>query len=136
MAHLSNKIKTIGAKISIGEMPLIKGDTFQLVSLFENLLDNALKFTSLERLPDITISAVEKDGKYIFEVKDNGIGIDYKFHKRIFAIFQRLHTRSEYDGTGIGLAVCKKIVERHGGEIWVESEPERGSTFYFTIKKQ
>ena len=117
-------------------MPVIKGDSFQLVTLFENILDNALKFISLTAAPEISISATEKEGYYIFEVKDNGIGIDNKFHKRIFAIFQRQHTRAEYEGTGIGLAVCKKIIERHGGEIWVESEPGIGSKFYFTIKKQ
>ena len=116
-------------------MPTVTGDTYQLVNLFENILDNALKFTSLNSPPLISVSVTESDGKFIFEVKDNGIGIDNKFHKRIFAIFQRLHTRGEYEGTGIGLAVCKKIVERHGGEIWVESEPGNGSAFYFSIKK-
>jgi PAS domain S-box-containing protein len=136
LAHLDKKVKATHAKISYGPMPLVMGDSFQLVSLFENLLDNALKFISLSATPEISISATEKEGYYIFEVKDNGIGIDNKFHKRIFAIFQRLHTRAEYEGTGIGLAVCKKIIERHGGEIWVESEPGNGSTFYFTIKKQ
>ena len=135
IAHLVKEIKNSQAEIDCGPMPIVQGDTFQLVSLFENLLGNAIKFKSLQRLPLITISADEKEEKYIFQVKDNGIGIDNKFHKRIFAIFQRLHTQGEYEGTGIGLAVCKKIVERHGGEIWVESEPEKGSSFYFTIKK-
>ena len=135
LAHLAKKIKVTGAEINCEQLPIVTGDTFQLVNLFENILDNALKFTSLETPPRIAISVSEADGKYIFEVKDNGIGIDNKFHKRIFAIFQRLHTRGEFEGTGIGLAVCKKIVERHGGDIWVKSEPGSGSAFYFSIKK-
>ena len=135
LTHLTPQIKTTSTQIAYGNLPVINGDTFQLVSLFENLLENAIKFRNKERLPHITISADEKEDKYVFCIKDNGIGIEIKFHNRIFAIFQRLHTRSEYEGTGIGLAVCKKIVERHGGEIWVESEPEKGSAFYFSIKK-
>jgi len=135
MSHVAKAVTAGKAEITYENLPTVTGDTFQLVSLFENLLDNALKFKSLEELPKITISAVEKDDKYIFQIKDNGIGIDNKFHKRIFAIFQKLHTPTEYEGTGIGLAVCKKIVERHGGDIWVESEPGKGSAFYFSIKK-
>ena len=135
LTHLATKIKDSKAEIIISELPVINGDTFQLVSLFENLVENAIKFKDKERLPHITISADEKEDKYVFSIKDNGIGIENKFHNRIFAIFQRLHTRAEFEGTGIGLAVCKKIVERHGGEIWVESEPGAGSTFYFSIKK-
>jgi signal transduction histidine kinase len=135
LSHLSEKIKTSGAVIGIGELPVVTGDTFQLVRLFQNLLDNAIKFVPPGKIPEIEISAREENGKYLFRVSDNGIGIDIKFHNRIFAIFQRLHTRSEYPGTGIGLAVCKKIVERHGGEIWLESEPGKGSSFIFTIKK-
>ena len=134
-SHLSKNINATKAVISYENLPTVMGDTFQLVSLFENLLDNALKFTPRETLPKITISFEQKDDKYIFQIKDNGIGIDNKFHKRIFAIFQRLHNQGEYEGTGIGLAVCKKIVERHGGEIWVESELNKGSAFYFSIKK-
>jgi PAS domain S-box-containing protein len=134
LSHLSKAVTAGKAEITCENMPTIMGDTYQLVSLFENLLENALKFRTLDTLSKITISAGQKDDKYIFQIKDNGIGIDYKFHKRIFAIFQRLHTQAEYEGTGIGLAVCKKIVERHGGEIWVESEPGKGSAFYFSIK--
>ena len=135
MSHIAKTVTLTKAEITYEKQPTVMGDTFQLVSLFENLLDNALKFKSLDNTPKITISSEEKDDKYIFQIKDNGIGIDNKFHKRIFAIFQRLHTQGEYEGTGIGLAVCKKIVERHGGEIWVESEPGKGSAFYFSIKK-
>ena len=135
LTHVSKAVTASKAEIAYENLPTVNGDTYQLVSLFENLLDNALKFNTLQTVPKIVISASEKDDKYIFQIKDNGIGIDNKFHKRIFAIFQRLHTQAEFEGTGIGLAVCKKIVERHGGEIWVESEPGKGSSFYFSIKK-
>ena len=135
LGHLSQKIKEHNALINYGPMPVLQGDTFQLIRLFQNLIDNAIKFQHPEKQAIITISVKEQVKSYLFEVKDNGIGIESKFHNRIFAIFQRLHTREEYEGTGIGLAVCKKIVERHGGEIWIESQPAEGSTFYFTIKK-
>jgi PAS domain S-box-containing protein len=135
LSHLSKTVTATQATVEYKDLPTVMGDTYQLVSLFENILDNSLKFRSAGQLPKITISFEEKDDKYIFEIKDNGIGIDNKFHKRIFAIFQRLHTQGEYEGTGIGLAVCKKIVERHGGDMWVESEPGTGSNFYFSIKK-
>jgi light-regulated signal transduction histidine kinase (bacteriophytochrome) len=116
-------------------MPKVKGDTIQLVRLFQNLIDNAIKFKASNRQPEIKISVEERAEDFVFSVKDNGIGIEDKFYNRIFVIFQRLHNRNEYEGTGIGLAVCKKIVERHGGEIWVESKQNEGSNFFFTIKK-
>lgn len=111
------------------------GDSFQLIRLLQNLVDNALKFRKPDNTPEVTVTAEDRGDYWKFAVSDNGIGIDDKFYSRIFVIFQRLHAREEYEGTGIGLAVCKKIVERHGGEMWVTSEPGNGSTFFFTIKK-
>ncbi len=113
-------------------LPVVMGDDIQLSQLLQNLMGNAIKFRSQE-LPRVHISAELKAKKWIFSVRDNGIGIEPEYFERIFTIFQRLHTRREYPGTGIGLAVCKKIVERHGGKIWVDSELGVGTTFYFSI---
>ncbi len=136
ITHLSVKIKELEATVTFEKLPRVRGDSSQLTRLFQNLIDNAMKFRAQGRKPEVKVYVKEQEEMYLFAVADNGIGIENKFYNRIFAIFQRLHTRTEYEGTGIGLAVCKKIVERHGGEIWVESEPGVGSTFYFTIKKQ
>ena len=129
------KIIDARARIDIGEMPRVLGDKVQLTQLFQNLLSNALKYHS-DQAPVIQIKAQEEPGHWQFSIADNGIGIDPQFFDKIFIIFQRLHNKSDYSGTGIGLAICKKIVERHGGRIWVESAPEKGSTFYFTIIKK
>lgn len=120
------------AEVVVGEMPVVVADPVQLTQLFQNLIGNALKFSG-DRPLKIEVSAVRRDGEWEFSVRDNGIGIDPKDKERIFVIFQRLHSRQEYRGTGIGLAICKKIVERHGGRIWVESEPGEGANFCFTI---
>jgi len=121
------------AEIVIGELPTIEGDRLQLTQLFQNLISNALKFSAPERPLRIEITAERRDGMWEFVVKDNGIGLDPEDTERIFVIFQRLHTRQEYEGTGIGLAICKKILERHGGRIWVESRKGEGAAFHFTI---
>jgi light-regulated signal transduction histidine kinase (bacteriophytochrome) len=111
------------------------GDEAQLSRLFQNLIGNAIKFRSLEPVK-IHVSAKREGDEWIFSVLDTGIGINPKQAEHIFIIFERLHTRQEYSGTGIGLAICKRIVERHGGHIWVESEPGTGATFFFTIPEK
>jgi signal transduction histidine kinase len=117
-----------------GELPVVMGDEDQLVQLFQNLIANAIKFRSGPG-PRIVVSAEAEDGYWRFSVQDNGIGIGKDYFDRIFVMFQRLHSRSAYPGTGIGLAICKKIVERHGGRIWVESEPGQGTVFKFTLPR-
>ena len=132
LAHLHMSITESGAKITADDLPKVNVDALQLAQLFQNLISNAIKFRS-EKPPKIRITANHKDGFWQFAVADNGIGIEPQYMDRIFLIFQRLHSRVKYPGTGIGLALCKKIVERHGGKIWVESKAGAGSTFYFTI---
>lgn len=132
--NLTNSIEEAGAKMKVNKMPVLNGDGSQLVQLFQNLISNALKFKN-GKPPQISISARELKDQWKFTVKDNGIGIDPKYQDRIFMIFQRLHTKEDYVGSGIGLAICKKIVERHGGRIWYESIPGGGTIFYFTLRK-
>ena len=132
LSDLSVSIKETSAIITYDELPTVQADPVQLAQLFQNLITNAIKYRSIEP-PKIHISASLKNNEWLFSIKDNGIGFKKEHAQRIFVIFQRLHTREEYSGTGIGLAVCKKIVERHGGKIWAESEVGKGSTFYFTL---
>jgi signal transduction histidine kinase len=117
-----------------GSLPTVQGDDVQLTQLFQNLIANAIKFRKPDEPPRIEISASRNEHEWTFNVRDNGIGIEPGFFEKIFVIFQRLHARDKYPGTGIGLAVCKRIVERHGGRIWVESEPGHGSIFHFTLR--
>ncbi|TDN82156.1 PAS domain S-box-containing protein [Salegentibacter sp. 24] len=124
------------AEIQVDRLPKLKIEEPLLKQLFSNLIGNALKYYSKERLPKIRISALEKENVWEFEIRDNGIGIEEEFKEKIFIIFQRLHQRDQYEGTGIGLAICKKIVEGFGGKIWVDSVYGKGSSFYFTIPKQ
>ena len=132
LENLQLRIKEKNATVTYGLLPTVYGDGGQLAQVFQNLIDNAIKFNTGEA-PRIDISARVEGTEYICSVKDNGIGIAPEYIDRLFVLFQRLHTRKEYPGTGLGLAICKRIVERHGGRIWVESELDKGSTFYFTI---
>lgn len=130
--NLQIAIAETKARVTCEEMPTIMVDEFQLVQLFQNLIGNAIKFCR-ENIPLVHIDAVKSKSEWLFSVRDNGIGIAPEYADRIFIIFQRLHSRREYSGTGIGLSMCKRIVERHGGRIWVESQEGEGATFYFTI---
>ena len=132
LANLKAVIAESGATVTHDSLPTIEGDDSQLVQVFQNLIGNGLKFHGDES-PHITVSAHRNGDGWEFAVRDNGIGIDKQYWEQIFVIFQRLHTRQKYPGTGIGLAICKRIIERHGGRIWLDSEPGRGTTFYFTL---
>ena len=133
LADLKVAIEESNAVVTHDDLPTVIVDGTQLAQLFQNLIGNAIKFHKTETRPEIQLKAEHSGGQWMFSVGDNGIGIAPEHFERIFLIFQRLHSRGEYEGTGIGLAVCKKIVERHGGHIWVESKPGKGSVFHFTV---
>ncbi len=126
------QIDVNNAVITHDKLPTIIGDEQLKVQLFQNIIGNAIKYRSQET-PKIHVSATKEENYYLFSIKDNGMGISPDHLERIFTIFQRLHTHEEYEGTGIGLAIAQKIVHQQGGQIWVESETGKGSTFYFTI---
>ncbi|HLM42673.1 MAG TPA: ATP-binding protein, partial [Myxococcaceae bacterium] len=132
LSHLRLALEESGAEVKVESLPWVKGDETQLAQLLQNLVGNAVKFRG-ERPPRIRVSATCEEDTVTVTVEDNGIGIEPQYYERIFAIFQRLHGKEEYPGTGIGLSICKKIVERHGGRIWVESTRGQGSTFRFTL---
>jgi PAS domain S-box-containing protein len=132
LGNLHGRIQETGAEMIFGDLPTVRADASQLTQLFQNLLSNALKFRS-QAPPRIQVEACRDGDCWQFSVRDNGIGIDGKFREQIFEIFRRLHTHKQYDGTGVGLAICKRIVERHGGRIWVESQPGEGATFCFKL---
>ena len=132
LINLKVLIEENNAVVTYDPLPNIIGDEILFIQLFQNLINNAIKYRSQET-PQIHISAKKENNQYLFSVKDNGIGIDSKHLDRIFTIFQRLHGKDEYEGTGIGLAIAEYIVHKFGGVIWVESELGKGSTFYFTI---
>jgi PAS domain S-box-containing protein len=130
---LAPVISSTGAIIHRHNLPTILGDEHEVLSLMRNLIENAIKYRKPDVPPEVDISAERDNGHWVISIRDNGMGIDKEYWERIFVIFQRLHTREAYQGTGIGLALCKKIVERHGGRIWVESAAGQGSTFFFTL---
>jgi chemotaxis family two-component system sensor kinase Cph1 len=132
LVNLKMSIEENNANITHDPLPIITADYSQMIQLLQNLIGNSIKYRS-DKIPEIHISAQEKDNDWIFSVEDNGIGIDPQYSDQVFQIFKRLHTNEEYKGTGIGLAITKRIIERHSGRIWVESELGKGSKFYFTI---
>jgi light-regulated signal transduction histidine kinase (bacteriophytochrome) len=133
LLNLRGAVDESGALVTHDPLPMVKADEMQLTQLFQNLVGNAIKYQKTG-IPNVHISAaMNGEDKWNFSVKDNGLGIDPQYFEKIFGMFQRLHKREEFAGTGIGLAICKKIVERHGGKISVESQPEHGSTFHFTL---
>ncbi len=136
LRNLQTSLKEKDAIVTSDLLPMLSADGIQITQLFQNLIGNALKFQKPGTVPKIHVAAEKQDGMWVFSVTDNGIGIDPQYTERIFRIFQRLHAKGEYEGTGIGLAICKRIVERHGGEITVRSEPGIGSTFSFTLSSR
>lgn len=133
--NLRAAIIETGARITYDPLPTVQADATQLEQVFQNLIGNAIKFHG-ESPPHVHISAVKTRDEWQFGVADNGIGIDSKYADKVFVLFQRLHSRGEYPGTGIGLSLCKRIIERHGGSIWFESQPGQGTTFYFTLREK
>jgi chemotaxis family two-component system sensor kinase Cph1 len=129
---LSSAVESSGGRVTHDELPVLTVHETSALQVFQNLIANALKFRG-EKPSEIRVGARKDGGEWVFSVADNGLGIEPQYHERIFQIFQRLHSREEYSGTGIGLSICKKIVSSWGGRIWVESELGKGSTFYFTM---
>lgn len=132
LTNLKTSIDESHALVTSDPLPMVPADESQLGQVFQNLIGNAIKFQNGET-PQIHVGAERHNGEWVFSVRDNGIGISQEYYDRIFQIFQRLHRKEEYKGTGIGLSLCKKIILRHGGRIWLASEPGKGTTFYFTI---
>jgi light-regulated signal transduction histidine kinase (bacteriophytochrome) len=130
---LTDWIRQNDARITHDPLPMVRADARQLAQILWHLVHNAIKFHGPAQ-PQVHIGAARRDGHWQFHVRDNGIGIEPQYAERVFGVFQRLHGADAYPGTGIGLALCKKIVERHGGRIWVESELGAGATFYFTLR--
>ena len=132
LQNLHWAIKDSGAEVTHDPLPIVQADQMQLVQLFQNLIGNAIKYQDAG-IPKVHVSVSKRGTGWTFAVSDNGLGIDPQYFERIFGMFQRLHKRDEYSGTGVGLAICKKIVERHGGSLWVESQLGHGATFKFAL---
>jgi light-regulated signal transduction histidine kinase (bacteriophytochrome) len=135
LGNLNASIRESGADIQAEPLPSVQADASQLAQLFQNILGNAIKFAAPGRAPAVRISAQSQGSEWVFSIADKGIGIEMEFAEQIFLMFKRLHSRSAYAGTGIGLAICQTIVDRHGGRIWVESAPGQGATFKFTLRE-
>ena len=133
LQNLGASVNDSGAMIHFENMPVVTADRSQMIQLFQNLIGNAIKFRRKDEPPVIKISAGKNSASWLFSVEDNGIGIDQQYSEKVFVIFKKLYGNEKYEGTGIGLAIAKKIVERHGGKIWFESVPGKGTTFYFTL---
>jgi light-regulated signal transduction histidine kinase (bacteriophytochrome) len=133
LENLDGAIAESGAIINVAELPVVEVHDAHLQQLFQNLISNAIKYRRQDCVPEIQIAAERHNGSWRFSISDNGIGIEPQFKERIFGLFKRLHTHDEYPGSGIGLAICQRIVERYHGQIWVESQPGRGSRFFFTL---
>jgi light-regulated signal transduction histidine kinase (bacteriophytochrome) len=137
LTNLQAAIEESGAVVTHDPLPAVTTDDMQLAQIFQNLVGNAVKYRRADVAPQVHISATNSTGhEWVFAVRDNGLGIDPQYFARIFVLFQRLHGREELEGTGIGLAICKKMLERLGGKIWLESQPGKGSTFYFSIPER
>ena len=133
LSDLQNSIDQCHAEVTHDSLPFIFADECQIVRVFQNLIGNALKFRKKDEPPKIHISAKKQGNEWVFSVNDNGIGIEDQYFDIIFEVFKRLHAIGEYEGAGIGLSIVKRIIDRHGGRMWVDSSPDKGSTFYFTI---
>jgi light-regulated signal transduction histidine kinase (bacteriophytochrome) len=133
--NLREAVDESGANVTCDSLPVIHANEGQLSRVFQNLIANAIKYHG-EHAPEVRISALREGDEWTFSVRDNGIGIDPKYHHKIFGTFQRLHSRSEYEGNGFGLAICERIIRRHDGRIWVKSESGKGATFYFTLPER
>ena len=132
LARLELAVGRAGATVTAGPLPRVVAEPTELLQVFQNLVSNALKFRR-DEAPRVRVSAARSGSEWVIAVADNGMGIEPGYFDRVFVVFQRLHAPGAYPGTGIGLAICKKVVERHGGRIWVESVPGRGSTFFFSL---
>ena len=135
LSNLGSTIGEVNAEITYDPLPVIFADRDQIISVFQNLIGNGIKFRREGVQPKIHVSAQKKGNEYIFSVSDNGIGLEEQYSDKIFEVFKRLHAIGEYRGAGIGLAIVKRIIDRHRGRIWVKSKLGKGSTFYFTIPK-
>jgi light-regulated signal transduction histidine kinase (bacteriophytochrome) len=133
LKNLHSAIAESGAAVTHDPLPVVRADKTQLTQVFQNLVGNSLKFRDPGRPPRIHVAVREDQGQWLYSVSDNGIGFEQQYEEKMFVIFQRLHGRGSYAGTGIGLAICRRIVERHGGRIWARGEPGKGSTFFFTL---